>query len=271
MFEPASRARRRVRGWRARRRRSRPGRPRAPASAVSSSACASFSTSSPLAAENRMSAPALVVSSDGDPYATRRPWSTMPTRSQSCSASCIAWVVSTTVAPRSRSSRMSVPRRGARTRVHARGRLVEEHQARPADQRERERQALLLPARHPAHERVLRLAEADEVEEPVGIVGVVVVGREELERLERPDPRIEATVLEHHADLGAQLRRRRATGRRRARARRRRRRGGSPRGSRRWWSCPRRSARGGRTPRRCRSRTRARRRPGSRRSASRAR
>ena len=91
------------------------------------------------------------------------------------------------------------------TRVHARGRLVEEHQARPADQRERERQALLLPARHPAHERVLRLAEADEVEEPVGIVGVVVVGREQLERLERTDPRIEAAVLEHHADLGAEL------------------------------------------------------------------
>ena len=106
------------------------------------------------------------------------------------------------------------PRRGARTRIHARGRLVEEHQRRSPDQREREREALLLAARHPAHERVLRFAEADEVEQPVGIVGVVVVRSEELQRLERADARVEPAVLEHDADLRAELRARLARGRR---------------------------------------------------------
>ena len=98
------------------------------------------------------------------------------------------------------------PRRGTRPRIHARGRLVEEHQARAPDQRQREREALLLAARHPAHERVLRFAEADEVEQPVGVVGVVVVGGEELQCLERADARVEPAVLEHHADLRAELR-----------------------------------------------------------------
>ena len=58
-------------------------------------------TSSPASAENRVSsAPARSMSSDGVPHATSRPWSTMPTRSQSCSASSIACVVRSTVTPR---------------------------------------------------------------------------------------------------------------------------------------------------------------------------
>ena len=77
------------------------------------------------------------------------------------------------------------PGRRARVRVHARGRLVEEHQRRLADQRERERQALLLTARHAPHERAPRVVETDELQQPLGVVGIVVVGGEELERLER--------------------------------------------------------------------------------------
>ena len=94
------------------------------------------------------------------------------------------------------------------------------------------------------------VAEADEVEQPLGVVGVVVERGEESERLERAHARVQAALLEHHADPRTGGSRRRATGRGRGRARRRRRRGGSPRGSRPWSSCPRRSVRAGRTPRR---------------------
>ena len=90
-------------------------------------------------------------------------------------------------------------------RVHARGRLVEEHQRRLADQRERERQALLLPARHAPHQRVPRVLEPDQVEQPFRVVGVVVVGGEQLQRLERLHARVEPAFLQHHADARAQL------------------------------------------------------------------
>ena len=49
-----------------------------------------------------------------------------------------------------------------------------------------------------------RLVEADEREQPLGIVGIVVVRGEQLERLERLDPRVQATLLEHHAHARAQ-------------------------------------------------------------------
>jgi len=71
------------------------------------------------------------------------------------------------------------PRGRPRVRVHPCRRLVEEHELGAPDQRERQRQSLLLPTGHPADHRVLRLAQPDEVEEPVGIVRVVVVGGEE--------------------------------------------------------------------------------------------
>ena len=43
-----------------------------------------------------------------------------------------------------------LPHHDSRVRVHARGRLVEEHQLRPADHRARQRQPLLLPTGQPA-------------------------------------------------------------------------------------------------------------------------
>ena len=56
---------------------------------------------------------------------------------------------SSTVTPRARSDRMIVPGRPPRLRVHAGGRLVQEDQLRPADQRQRQRQPLLLAAGEP--------------------------------------------------------------------------------------------------------------------------
>ncbi len=144
--------------------------------------------------------------SAGVPHATSRPWSTIATRSHSCSASSIAWVVSTTVTPRVAQLAHERPRRRAACGSMPGRRLVEEDELGPADERERERQALLLPARHAPHERVLRLPQPDEVEEPVGVVGRVVVRGEQPEGLEGADTGIEAALLEHHADPGAQAR-----------------------------------------------------------------
>ena len=96
------------------------------------------------------------------------------------------------------------PRRRTRVRIHARGRFVEEHQRRLADQRERQRQPLLLTARHPPHQRVARVVETDELQQPLGVVGIVVVGREELEGFERAHAGIEPALLQHHSDARAQ-------------------------------------------------------------------
>ena len=119
-------------------------------------------------------------------------------------------------------------------------------------ERARERQPLRLPARQPAHRRALGVAEADDVEQRVGRFGIVVVRGEEPQQLERPQPGIQAALLQHHADARAQLRAVaigvEAEHAHRAGVRAR----GSPRGSRPSWSCPRRSVRAARTPRRAR-------------------
>ncbi len=84
--------------------------------------------------------------------------------------------------------------------VDPRRRLVEEHHLGLADERERERQALLLAARHPSPRRRAPMAEADTFEQRVGILGVVVVRREQPQRLTRMDAGIHAAGLQHGAD-----------------------------------------------------------------------
>ena len=145
------------------------------------------------------------MSSAGDPHATRRPWSTMPTRSHSCSASSIACVVSTTVTPRPRSSCTNdhVVARACGS-MPAVGSSRNSNDG-PSDQGQGQRESLLLPARHASHERLACVFQPDRVEQPLGIVGIGVVRREELQRLERADPGVQATLLEHHTHLGAEL------------------------------------------------------------------
>ena len=145
-------------------RRPRPGR--------GASALASTSTSSPASAANEISSPDWCrVSSDGEPSAASRPPVMIATRSQSVSASSIACVVSSTVTPRVAQVAHELPRGRAGVRVHARGRLVEEHDVGPADERARERQSLRLAAREPAHRRAGRVAQPDEVEQRLGRLG----------------------------------------------------------------------------------------------------
>ena len=76
-----------------------------------------------------------------------------------------------------------LPRGRAGVRVHARGRLVEEQHLRATDERAREREPLRLASREPADVGAHRIAQADEIDERVGIVGVVVVGGEQGEQL----------------------------------------------------------------------------------------
>ena len=88
------------------------------------------------------------LSSAGVPSATIRPWSMMPTRFASTSASSRYCVVRKTVTPSSCASRPDLgPERRARLRVEAGRRLVEEEDARPVHEGEREVEAPLHPAR----------------------------------------------------------------------------------------------------------------------------
>ena len=48
------------------------------------------------------------------------------------------------------------------------------------------------------------VAQPDEVEQPLGVVGVVVERGEQPQRFERPHARVQPALLEHHADARAQ-------------------------------------------------------------------
>ena len=104
----------------------------------------------------------------GVPSATIWPWSMIPTRSASTSASSRYCVVRKTVMPSSRASRADLlPQRGAALRVEAGRRLVEEQDARAVDERQREVEAALHAARVAADLAVGRLGQPDALEQLV--------------------------------------------------------------------------------------------------------
>ena len=112
--------------------------------------------------------PISALRSVGVPSATMRPWSMIPTRSASTSASSRYWVVRNTVTPSSRASRADLlPERRAALRIETGRRLVEEEDARPVDEREREVEPPLHPAGVAADLAVGRLGEADALEQLV--------------------------------------------------------------------------------------------------------
>src|SRR5439155_14651272 len=98
-----------------------------------------------------------------------------------------------------------LPGRGARVGIHACRRLVEEDDLGPADERARERKPLYLAAGKAPHRRAGRVAQADGVEQDRRRLRVVVVRGEELQELQRLQPRIEPALLEHHSDARTQL------------------------------------------------------------------
>ena len=122
----------------------------------------------------------------------------------------------------------------ATRRVDAGRRLVEEGDLRPADEGERQRQALLLATRELAPGAPLEAGETDPVEQRDGVERVVVEGARTAAAPPRADARVHAARLQHDAHAPGQ---RGVVGdgiEPERRAPRRRRAGGSPRASR--WS-----------------------------------
>ena len=88
--------------------------------------------------------------------------------------------------------------------VDARRGFVEEGDLGPADERQRERQALLLAAREVAPGGGSHGGQAHQVEQALRRQGVGVVGAEEVEDPARPEHRVDAAPLEHDADAARQ-------------------------------------------------------------------
>jgi len=110
-------------------------------------------------------------------------------------------VTSTTVAPSSRSC-PTAAHVAARSRVEALRQLVEEHQLRPVEQRQHEKQPLPLAAAQRREGRVAALDQAEPVEQLAGVARSR--SREQLDRLADPQPVRQRRVLQLAADQRAQ-------------------------------------------------------------------
>ena len=154
-----------------------------------------------------------------------------------------------------------VPRLPPRRGVEARRRLVEEDQLGVADQRQRQVQPPRLPAAQRPDPRVGLVLQPAERDDLVDVARARVQRGPVRERLAHAEEAVHAAGLQDDPDPLAQRARPRlgvqAEDRHLAAVARR----GSPRGSRRSSSCPRRWARAGRTPRPGRRRSRSRARP----------
>ena len=90
------------------------------------------------------------------------------------------------------------------------GGLVEEHHLGPADQGQGQGEPLLLPSRQPPPRGAAHRPEPDQVEQAVGVLGVVVVPGEQVEHLGRAEHRVDAARAAASPRSGAPGRRGRA-------------------------------------------------------------
>ena len=189
------------------------------------------------------------VSSATVPDTFTAPSSTMNTWSASVSASSMAWVVSTMLTPEARNSRSSsqVARRACGSMPG--GRLVEEDQLRPADQRTGQIDRLLLAARELAVGGSRVPADAEPLDDGRHRQRVRVQAREIAEQLDGPDPGPGAGALWHQTDAGGIGRRSRRIAEHFQRAGRRA--SAAPCSSGSAWSCRHRWAPGSRSAPRC--------------------
>ena len=97
-----------------------------------------------------------------------------------------------------------LPGRPPGLRVEPGGRLVEEDQLGAADDRHRERQALLLPSREPTERGPLDFEQAQPGQEVNRIQWVAVIGGDQAQQLAGAQPRGAAGRLRHHAHAGPQ-------------------------------------------------------------------
>ena len=93
---------------------------------------------------------------------------------------------------------------GPRLRVHAGGRLVEDQDLGPTDQREREAEPLPLPARQAAERGGRHGPQAQHVQQLVRVARIVVEPGVLDDRLARSRPKVDAAGLEHQAHAGSQ-------------------------------------------------------------------
>ena len=142
------------------------------------------------------------------------------------------------------------PRRGTTLRIHPGGRLVEHHYLGSTDERECQPESLALAAGEPPIAGPRHRPEPDKVEELIRIARIDVEAAVLHERLAWLRPRIDATALEHQPDARPEGAPAATTDRRPGPAPCRRRPAGTPRRSRRSWSCPRRSVPAARRARR---------------------
>ncbi len=123
----------------------------------------------------RWSACTLAARPSGVSAAMTRPWSMTTTRSQSRSASSMKCETNSKVTPAAAQVLQQVPHLAAGDRVQAGGELVQDRHLRVADQRERDRQPLLLPA---GELREVGLALLDETQALEQLTGIVRLGVE---------------------------------------------------------------------------------------------
>ena len=140
------------------------------------------------------------VSSAGVPAATIRPRSMMATRSASRSTSSSSWVVEQDGRAGGPQRRDAIPGRPLGRGVHARGRLVEDQQLRAAEEREGQREALLLAARQPPVAGPRGIDRGRRPRAARRVLGVAVEAAVQPEHLARRGPVVDAALLEHQPD-----------------------------------------------------------------------
>ena len=86
--------------------------------------------------------------------------------------------------------------------IHAGGGFIEDHDVRLADEREREAEALPLPARQAPIAGGGDLGEPDKLEKGVGVAGFLVEPGVLTHGLARSGPHVDAAGLEHQSDAG---------------------------------------------------------------------
>ena len=183
-------------------RRRRSARARAPRRRAAGSAGTASTLGSPISA----------FSAAGVPSATIRPWSMIPTRSASASASSRYWVVRKTVTPSSLARRSTSSHSAAAAlRVEAGGGLVEEQDPRPVHQRQRQVEPALHAARVAAHLAVGRLGQAHALDQLVAAALALGLGQAvqrglQAHVLARGQERVERGLLQRGADVLAHLR-----------------------------------------------------------------
>ena len=130
----------------------------------------------------------------------------MTTRSASRCTSSSSWLVRITQTPSDRRPATTSRTAIRPSWVDSGRRLVEEGDARPADERQREREPLLLATRQSLVGRPRNRPEPDEVDQLVGVARVVVIGGEEPDSALGAHDRVHAATLQHDADPGRELR-----------------------------------------------------------------